>query len=123
MTSGYKEFASLINNTEIIKQVLKNIEEEAAQAFRQIAREYERTKQPVPDHYLSTGGYLGEMIVRALIIVGLIAERSVDRYVVKAYVPTEQGVALYKKLVEEGAFPQRASAAPATGGPSSQKAG
>ena len=102
-----EEFASQIMGTDVIREVMHSISTEAAQALREICRGHERTGQPVEDHFLPSGGYMGEMIVRALVLAELITEEPGDRRAVRAYAPTKKGAEFYKKLQEEGSFTRK----------------
>ncbi len=66
------DFASLLETTEVMKQVLDSLEEEPAHLLGDIYREYQRTGEAVPDHHLHFTGYLGEASLKALLSSGLI---------------------------------------------------
>ncbi|MBI4236456.1 MAG: hypothetical protein HY688_03760 [Chloroflexi bacterium] len=102
-----EEFDAVVQGTEVIRRVLHSLTIEAAQALRQVCRESEQTGKPLPDYRLSTGGYMGEMIVRALIEASLMEEVLADRRAVRQYQPTERGLAFYHKFAEEQSFARK----------------
>lgn len=104
---SFEEFDTALHGTKIVQRVRRSLTIEATQALQQICREFERTGKPLPDHHLSSGGYMGEMIVKALIEAGLIEETEAERRAVRQYGPTERGRAFYRALLEENAFAQR----------------
>ena len=69
-----------------------------------ICREYQRTGQPVPDHHVHFGGYMGETTVKALVSAGLVKREPGGRISLYSYEPTKEGLAHYKKLKAEGIY-------------------
>jgi hypothetical protein len=98
------DFVSLLESTDVMKQVLKNLKEEPAHLLGNICREYQRTGQPVPDHRLPFVGYLGDAAVKALISAGLIKRQSGGLTSLYSYEPTPEGLGQYKKLKADGFY-------------------
>lgn len=83
---------------------------EAAQVLRDISRNFEDTGQPMGDHHLPSGGYMGEMVVKALMEAGQIEEiPSEGSGALHQYKPTKQGQSAYGKLKKADAFAKKAS--------------
>lgn len=101
---AFDDFADLLENTEVMKQVLKSLREEPAVLLGEIFREYERTGKPVPDHRLHFVGYLGEATLKALLAAGLINRHSGERLSLYAYEPTEKGQEEYQRLKDSGFY-------------------
>ena len=104
------DFTSTISETAVIQRVNAGMMMEAAQALRDICQQFERTGTPLADHHLPAGGYMGEMIVKALIEAGHIEEVLSDqRGFLHQYKPTKKGQSLYTKLMKEEAFARKVS--------------
>ena len=97
------DFAALLETTDVIKQVLKSLQEEPALILGHINREYEKTGERVPDHRLLLGGFLGEDSLKALAAAGLV-EKEPGQYSIYSYVPTAAGKEHYRKLEASGFF-------------------
>ncbi len=63
--SAIDDFAAVLENTEVMKQISKSLKEEPAHLLGDICWEYQRTGQSVPDHRLHFAGYLGEATLKA----------------------------------------------------------
>lgn len=98
------DFAALLETTEAIKQVLKNLKEESAHLLGNICREYQRTGQSVPDHRLHFVGYLGEATLKALLSAGLIRQQPGGRLSLYCYEPTPEGLEQYERLEADGFY-------------------
>ena len=105
---AFEDFDTVVHGTDVIKRVKRSLTIEAALALREICREFDTTSKAVPDHRLSGGGYMGEMIVRALVEAGLIEETLAERRTVRQYQPTDKGRSVFSKLQEEQAFSRKA---------------
>jgi len=102
--SAFDDFATLLETTEVMKQVIKSLKEELAQLLGQICREYQTTGQPVPDHRLHFVGYLGEAAVKALLSAGLIRRYPGVRLCLYSYEPTPQGLEQFARLNADGFY-------------------
>jgi len=102
--SAIDEFTTLMENTEVMKQVFRSIREEPAYRLRDICREYARTGNPVPDHRLQLFGYMGEMAIKALLSAGLVARHSGGTLSLYTYEPTAEGLRHYAGLRDEGFY-------------------
>ena len=102
--SAIDDFNALLEDTKIMKQVLKSLKEEPAHLLGNICREYERNTQPVSDHRLQFTGYLGESMPKVLIAAGLVKQEIGDRYAIYTYEPTPEGIEQYKKLKADGFY-------------------
>ncbi len=98
------DFITLLETTEVMQQVLKNLKEEPAHLLGDICQEYQRTGQSVPDHHLRLTGYMGEASLKALLSVGLIRRQTGGRRSVYSYEPTTQGLEQYEKLKADGFY-------------------
>jgi len=105
--SAIDEFTGLLDATDTMKQVIKNLREEPAYLLGNICREYEKTGQPVPDHRLQFTGLLGETTPQVLISAGLVKRESGDRLSIHTYEPTPAGLEQYRKLQADGFFKGR----------------
>jgi len=97
------DFATLVENTEVIKQVVKSLKEDPAHLLGDICLEYQRTAQPVPDHRLHLIGYLGEAALKALLSARLI-QRQPGKLSLYCYEPTPEGLEQYEKLKADGFY-------------------
>lgn len=97
------DFSALIETTDVMKQVLKNLKEEPAHLLGSICREYRSTGQAVPDHRLHLAGYMGEAALKAIAAAGLVRRQSGGRLSLYCYEPTPEGLKQYEKL-EAGGF-------------------
>jgi hypothetical protein len=98
------DFATLLETTEVIKQMRKGLREEPAHLLGDICREYEKTSQPVPDHHLQFVGYMGEAALKALLAAGLIKRQSGGILSLYSYEPTREGLEQYEKLKADGFY-------------------
>jgi len=96
--SAIDDFVTLLETTEVMKQVLKSLKEEPAHLLGDICREYQRTGQSMPDHHLQFVGYMGEAALKALLSAGLIRRQPGGRLSLYCYEPTQEGLAEYEKL-------------------------
>ncbi len=98
------DFLTLLEATEVMKQVLKNMREQPAHLMRNICREYNRTGQMVPDHNIQLAGYMGEVALKALIEAGFVKQKPGGRLSVFYYEPTEKGLEQYNNLETSGFY-------------------
>lgn len=105
--SAIDDFSALLETTPAIRQLLKSLKEEPANLLGELCQEYERTGQPVPDHYLHFVGFLGEVALKALLSLGLIARRPGGRTSVFSYEPTATGIEYYHKLKADGFYTEK----------------
>jgi hypothetical protein len=96
--SAIDDFVTLLETTEVMKQVLKSLKEEPAHLLGDICREYQRSGQSMPDHRLQFVGYMGEAALKALLSAGLIRRQPGGRLSLYCYEPTPEGLAQYEKL-------------------------
>lgn len=102
--SAIDDFAALLELTEPMKVFLKEMRKEPAQLLGDICREYEATKQAVPDHYLQMVGHLGELAANILIAASLIKRQPGGTFALYVYEPTPEGIEQYQKLRAEGFY-------------------
>ena len=70
--SAINDFAHLLEDSEVMKQMIKDLKEEPARLLGNICREYKRRgQQSVPDYTLQLVGYMGETALKALLSAGL----------------------------------------------------
>ena len=100
--SALDDFTALLNETEVMKQVIKSLREEPAYLLSNICRQYEKSGVPVPDHQLHFAGYIGEASLKALLLAGIVSQVPGGRTSLYCYKPTERGLEQYKKLKENG---------------------
>ncbi|MEA3298145.1 MAG: hypothetical protein U9Q31_01375, partial [Chloroflexota bacterium] len=62
--SVFENFVEVINGTEEMRSLLRNLEEEPANLLVSICREFEATDQEVPDHHLNLAGYFAEAAIK-----------------------------------------------------------
>jgi hypothetical protein len=98
---AFEEFTNLIRQTATMQTLLQSLEKEPAKLLAAICREYEMTKEAVPDHHLNLAGYSGEAMLRALVSANLITREREDRFSLYGYKPTEEGLKYYKAMVKE----------------------
>lgn len=101
--SALDDFAALLAETDVIKQLSKSLKEEPAILLGHISREYEKSGQNVPDHRLLPGSFLGEDSLRALMAAGLIT-REPGEYSVYCYAPTTAGREFHRRLEASGFY-------------------
>ncbi len=105
---AFDDFVGAVRGTPVVTRVMESMMIEAAQALRDICRVFESTGEPMGGHHLPAGGYMGEMIVRALIEAELIEEVAPqERGFLHRYRPTESGVSTCARLDAEGVFSRR----------------
>lgn len=102
--SAQREFLNDVKKTEVMDYLLKSIDQEPVRLLGIICRNYEKTGQPVADHYLHPSGYVGEASLKALAAAGFIKYNAGDRLALYRYEPTEEGLKVYKKLVKDGVY-------------------
>ncbi len=102
--SAYDEFVALVDNTDVMKEMLKSFRERLVHFLGDVCREFQRTGQPVPDHHLHFAGYLGETTIKALVAAGLIKRQAGGRISLYSYEPTPEGLAHFEKLKAEGVY-------------------
>ena len=99
------DFARLLEDTEVMKQMIKDLKEEPARLLGNICREYKRRGQkPVPDHNLQLVGHMGEAALKALLSAGLIRRQSGGVYALYLYEPTTEGTRQYERLEADGFY-------------------
>jgi len=107
---AFDDFTGSVRGTPVVTRVMESMMIEAAQALRDICRAFQATGEPMGGHHLPAGGYMGEMIVRALIEADLIEEvEGEERGFMRRYKPTRNGEKTYAKLDKEDAFSRRAT--------------
>ena len=97
-------FAALVENTDVMKQVVRSLKEEPAHLLGDVCLEYQMTGQPVPDHRLHFVGYLGEAVLKALLSAGLIKRQPGRKLSLYSYEPTPEGLEQYEKLKADGFY-------------------
>ena len=100
-----EEFAALVNSTDVMQQLLWDLEQDPLRILCGVCRENGETGQPVPDHHLDFSSYNCESSLRALTAAGLLRAHEGSRYAVREYEPTEQGLDLHRRLRDEGVCP------------------
>ncbi|MBI2957984.1 MAG: hypothetical protein HYY32_03985 [Chloroflexi bacterium] len=101
--SAKEELSGLVNSTEVMKQIFTELEQEPERLFCTICGDNEKSGRPVPDHRISLFGYFAEAGLRALVAAGLLTMITGGISSIYEYQPTEAGLALYRKLLAEGA--------------------
>ena len=99
---AYEDFIQTTRQTEVMQQVLADLEKEPARLLLAICREYEASNEPVSDHHFHVSGYLGEIALRALVSAGLIERQAGGRFAIYRYKPTSAGMEHYRRLTSEG---------------------
>jgi len=94
----FDEFATIIRETDTMKELIRSLDEEPARLLHRICSRYEETGRPVADHYLQLTGYFGETMLRVLVRSGMIDRVSGGRGALNAYQPTEQGLRFHRQL-------------------------
>lgn len=102
--SAIDDFATLVETTEPVKQVIKSVREGPARLLRDVCQTYQRTGQRVPDHNLDLVGYLAETSLAALISLNLITQHDGGTSSIYAYEPTAEGLKQYEKLKADGFY-------------------
>ncbi len=102
--SAINDFAALLEDTDVMKQLFKSVKEEPAHLLGDICREYQETGKPVPDHHLQFFGYLGEAALKALLAAKLIRQEPVRTLSLYCYEPTKEGLEQYEKLKADGFY-------------------
>ena len=101
MTS-YKNFSSIVQQTDVVQRVVDDLVIESAQILREVVKKFEATGEPIGDHHLPSSGYFAEVILRALVEAGQIEEVSSEGTgSLHRFKPTRKGNASYKKLKKE----------------------
>ena len=101
MTS-YKNFSSLVQQTEVVQRVVDDLVIESAKMLRDVVKKFEETGEPVGDHHLPSTGYFGEVILKALVESGQLEEVSSEGTgSLHRFKPTRKGNSAYKKLKKE----------------------
>ncbi|MBI2852470.1 MAG: hypothetical protein HYX84_05165 [Chloroflexi bacterium] len=102
--SAIDDFAALVETTDVVRQLLKNMREAPARLLGDICQEYRATGQPVPEHRINLPGYIGEAALKALQALGLIKRKHGDWLSLFSYEPTTAGLEQYEKLVADGYY-------------------
>ncbi|MEW6034414.1 MAG: hypothetical protein AB1603_06140 [Chloroflexota bacterium] len=102
-TSARKELAELVGSTEVMRQVLQDLEEETLRLLCAVYKEYQKTSKAVPDHRLPLYNYFAEAGLRALLAADLLKSSQENRYSLYEYELTEKGLELCRRLCDEGA--------------------
>lgn len=97
----YEEFTQIIKQTEVMKRLLADLEEEPAKLLVSICKKYQASHEPVADHHLNPSGYVGQVALRALVSAGLVERQAGDRFSIYRYNPTPAGMEYYLKLISE----------------------
>ena len=105
---AFDDFSHSVRGTPVVSRMLDSTMIEAAQALRDICLEFERSGQALGDHHLPVGGYMGGMVVKALVESGLIEEAASERGSLHQYRPTKAGQTAYEGLKKEDAFSLKA---------------
>lgn len=98
---AYEEFLQIVRQTEVMQQVLTDFEEEPARLLISICKNYEVSRELVPDHHFHPSGYVGQVALRALVSAGLVERQAGDRFSLYRYKPTPAGMEYYVKLTSE----------------------
>lgn len=98
---------NVIRGTDAMRQALNCLEHEPLHLLREICRQYEKLKEPVPDHNIHPSGYMGEVALKSLVEGGLVKVHAAPRYSLSTYEPTEEGLKHYRRLVEAGYYERR----------------
>ena len=106
---AFDKFSESVRGTPVVSRMLTSTMIEAAQALRDICQEFEKFGQPLGDHHLPAGGYMGEMVVKALMEAKLIEEAQAERGALHKYSPTAAGCKVYAGLKKEDAFSLKAT--------------
>jgi len=100
--TSYKNFSSLVQQTEVVQRVVDDLVIESAQILRDVVKKFEETGEPIGDHHFPSSGYFGEVILKALVESGHIEEVSSEGTgSLHRFKPTRKGNASYKKLKKE----------------------
>lgn len=97
-----QELLNLVNSTENMRQIFSELEQEPLRLLCTVCREKQRDNKPVPDHRLALHSYFAETALRSLVGAGLLKQIQGGSFSIYDYEPTETGLALYSKLVDEG---------------------
>ena len=104
---AFDNFSASVSGTPVVTRMVNSTMIEAAQALRDICKEFENSGNPLGDHHLPAGGYMGEMVVKALIESKFIEEAESERGALHQYRPTKAGRKAYEGLKKEDAFSLR----------------
>ncbi len=99
--TGYEEFADKLRETDLMKELIRSLDEEPARLLHLICSRYDETGRPVADHYLQLTGFFGETMLRVLTVAGLIEHVDGGRVALNTYVPTAEGRRLDKAVSAE----------------------
>jgi hypothetical protein len=108
----FDDFSDSVGATQVVSRMMKSTMIEAAQTLRDICKEFEKSGQPLGDHHLPASGYMGEMVVKALVESELIEETEAERGALHHYQPTDRGREVYEGLKTEDAFSLRSTETP-----------
>jgi len=100
--SARQELIDQVNSTDVMLQVLRDLEEEPLRLLCILFQENQKTLKPVPDHRLPLFGYFAEAGLRALLSAGLVKPGTDSKYAIYEYELTEKGMSLASKLQSEG---------------------
>ena len=98
------DFMALLEATDVIKQIRKNLREEPALLLCDVCREYHKTGHIVPDYRLHLTGYMGEAALKALLDAGLIKRQPGGSLYLYCYEPTAAGLEQYERLKADGFY-------------------
>lgn len=98
---AYENLVAKLKKTGEMQQVLANLEREPVSLLYAVCKEYETTKEPIPDHHLLVSGYLKEVSLRTLLSAGLLERQPGSRLSLYTYRPTAAGMKYYRNLVSE----------------------
>ncbi len=99
---AYEELIERLRQTDVMSEVLAELEKEPVRLLYAICKEHEASNAPVPDHRLTISGYLKEVALRTLLSGGLLERQPGGRLSVYSYTPTSDGIECYRRLVNEG---------------------
>lgn len=103
--SAINDFARSLEDTEVMKQMIKDLKEEPARLLGNICHEYNRRgQQPVSDHNLQLVGHIGEAALKALLSAGLIRRQPGGAYALYLYEPTVEGLRQCERLEADGFY-------------------
>ena len=69
---AYEDLIETLRQTDVLQQVLAAFEKEPVRLLYAICREYESSKEPVPDHHTPGSGYSKDVALRTLLSAGLL---------------------------------------------------
>lgn len=98
-----EELHGLVRSTDTMRQIYDELQREPLRLLCQVCAETQRSGRAVADHNLGLFSYFAEASLRALVASGLLKQTQGSSFSIYEYEPTEKGLALHKRLMEEGA--------------------